>query len=207
MWKVPSFSRHMKFNVGHVFSGSFCGWSKAWEWMCQKGLIDAETVFFVDSSPEMAPIWESEHQAECHRFQVPFTPSQGPIGACCDVDEVSWLNMCREDNLLWTASPPCISWSAGGKELGLESAAGIAFLQLAKKARWARPVACFVECTENTPQHSHYRILQFAFRKAGFKCVWSGISDIGPMTKMTRRRWLAVWVRCDVAVSKTVGSF
>eukprot|EP00438_Fugacium_kawagutii_P030087 Skav228176 [mRNA] locus=scaffold3933:151340:155638:+ [translate_table: standard] len=207
MWRIPEYRKGEAFHVGHLFSGSFCGWNKAWMWMKQQKLIRCDSVFYVDNDPEATKIWELL-DFDVHRFKVPFNCESDDQAASVLVEEPTWLNLCRNElNMVWTISPPCISWSSGGKESGLHSRAGLSFLQAVKKVRWARPVAAFFECTEKTPIHPHFKIIQSALRKAGYVCTWNTINDVSPMTQQSRKRWLSVWIRHDLHVHRVVGSF
>lgn len=184
MWRIPEFKRMAPLSLGHIFSGSFCGWGKAWEWMEARGLVQLGSTFYVDSDPSMIHVWEHQNQAEIFHFKVPFDCDLERAGVCCAVDDSTWLNLCRApDNLIWTISPPCTSWSTGGSETGLQSNAGMSFLQVVKKIRQARPVCVGFECTEKTPTHPHQRLLQFALRQAGYRQAWTTVCDIAQMNK------------------------
>jgi hypothetical protein len=208
LWKVPNFDKNSAFCFTHLFGGAFNGWSRATTFLSSTNIIDIMNTTSIDHDSEVMKVWCAQHgisitdaDISCD-FQAPKV-----LGIQSPVSDVCWMNVCRFDNMVFTLSPPCISWSPEGLRSGLHSEHGIAFVEAAAKVRCIRPVLFFVECSDVTPTHKHFPIMKAFLLHAGYREIWTSVSDIDEMCSMHRRRWLSVWCRLDIEVSMYKGKF
>ena len=97
-----------------------------------------------------------------------------------------------------TLSPPCPSWSRGGKHSGLATDEGFCFLDAIEHVSRVRPVLALFECSDGLEAHHHWRVISAAMQLAGYRKVWSQDVAIHQLTCNHRTRWLAIWARMDV---------
>ena len=108
---------------------------------------------------------------------------------------------------MMTLSPPCPSWSKGGKHSGLATDEGFCFLDAVEHMSRVRPIIALFECSDGIEAHPHWRVLSAALQLAGYKQAWSQDVAIHQLTGNYRTRWLAVWIRKDISASKTSERF
>ena len=204
---VPS----LPFHALHLFSGGFMGWSRAFEALSRTALdVSIGDQIFVDHDPKVMECCAKTHGLTVH--EGPSTPRQSPfmqkIGICTGVEDKS---LCHHvsclDNLICTISPPCISWSRGGKGLGLNCPAGFAFQEAIEIISITQPIAVFGECADLTPSHPHFHMLDASFKVLGYKCIWHQIVSMHTLSHNMRTRWLFVWTRNDVPASVVHSTF
>ncbi len=201
IWNISTLETSCPTVVGHMFSGAFSGWERAFNW-CKVNKINKPMFSYaIDSDPMVGRIWASHENVELFRGFVPlnFKTSFDNVMINTTIQDKSWYNLNRfVANLLMTASPPCQSWSLGGKKTGLHSENGMSFIDCINSARWVRPVAIMLECSDQVPHHSHFAVITMCFSFAGYKHHWSQIISLDELTGMNRTRWLGVWLRNDV---------
>ena len=101
-----------------------------------------------------------------------------------------------------TLSPPCPSWSRGGKHSGLATDEGFCFLDAIEHVARVRPALAIFECSDGIEAHPHWRVLSAALQLAGYHKVWSQDVAIHQLTSNYRTRWIAAWVRSDIPSQK-----
>ena len=208
MWKIPQFRVGSPVNFAHLFSGAFSGWSRAVDFLESLDAFQVGKTIAVDHDPQVMKHWSAQVSTiPCSGF----VPLQGndalKIPVLAPVNQKSWLNLCQEDNVVTTMSPPCQSWSPGGLQNGLLSDNGKAFLHGVEMVKLLQPPIVTVECSESTPRHEHFNVIKALFKVSGYRHGWSSISDIAALTGMTRKRWLAIWFRNDVMQHFNLGGF
>ena len=206
LWKVPNFTKGSEFSFVHLFSGAFNGWDRAVQFMRATNIIDVKKTIAVDFDSEVMRVWcAGKGINPCNQIDVNF---QAPevVGSQSAVSDFDSINCCRCDDLAFTLSPPCVSWSNAGLKGGLHSEHGIAFLEAAAKIRVVRPVCFFIECSDSTTNHKHFPVVRGILKHAGYKMAWSNISNIADMCGMHRCRWLSIWFRLDVEAHMTNGT-
>lgn len=84
-----------------------------------------DTTIAVDSDEMVMKVWELQHSFDgpfpkMHFGKIPFSNSLEAInGVVLPVGDFSWMNLCRVMvNLIFTLSPPCQTWSTGGRMYG-----------------------------------------------------------------------------------------
>ena len=108
----------------HLFCGAFCGWNQATEWLPNAGFgFAVGRQVFVDIDETVLQLCSTKHKMEMLRR--PLKPSQpwnpaSKIALLGDVGDptIPFAHRCQV-NLMCTLSPPCQSWSKGGKSGGL----------------------------------------------------------------------------------------
>lgn len=199
---IPDLEKCLSWNMIHLFAGGFCGWSHAASWLNSSDLnVGIATEVAIDSD------WVAAHTlAKTHGIQVregpfrPATPSEEKCRVfCCPIQDLQILQeLTFLDNVAMTMSPPCISWSLGGKETGLESLHGRSFLEAIELVGYAQPLFVSAECADIIVNHGHYKVILAAFNALGYKLLWSQVVHYHTCAPMHRSRWLATWVRQDV---------
>ena len=90
-------------------------------------------------------------------------------GFLADISDVTLLRASsNKSNLLMTLSPPCPSWSRGGKHSGLATDEGFCFLDAVEHVSRVRPVLALFECSDGIEAHPHWRVLSAAMQLAGY---------------------------------------
>ena len=195
----------LPFHALHLFSGGFMGWSRAFEVLSRTALeISTGNQIFVDHDPKVMECCAKTNGLIVH--EGPSKPRRSPvfqkIGICTDVGDKS---LCHHvsylDNLICTMSPPCISWSRGGRGRGLMCDAGFAFQEAIEIISITQPLAVFGECADLTPSHPHFPLLDASFRVLGYKCIWHQVVPMHTLSHNMRTRWLFAWTRNDVPAS------
>ena len=204
LWEVPQYEKSMPVSFGHLFSGAYCGWSRALEWT----FTNEVKHFVLDNDHEAMTIWQLQSGARVFQDACG-SPGCTDLkyGIFMDISE-NWFGLCRHMyNLSLTLSPPCVSWSMGGKGEGLACATGIAFWEGVQAVKWVRPISALFECVDATCSHPHYKLIQHAAKAIGYRILWSQVVRYDSLAPMNRNRWLAVWVRNDVPTFPCVGTF
>lgn len=198
LWLIP---RHTASKpecvVAHLFSGAFCGWDRALKWE----LGDSHHKSFVlDSDRTALDVWSL--QTGCPVFSkidVGFQTSAPHFGVHASISDKMWLNCCCfSQDFIFTISPPCQSWSAGGRGLGVQCDNGWAFIEAARATWTVRPTALLAECSEKITSHPHFKLIKALLKRAGYTLHWTQHFDTEAMCDMKRLRWLALWIRNDI---------
>ena len=86
-----------------------------------------------------------------HFGKIPFSNSLEAInGVVLPVGDFSWMNLCRVMvNLIFTLSPPCQTWSTGGRMYGFEHPNGFALAEGIEGIKRIRPLVVCFECSDN----------------------------------------------------------
>ena len=166
IWNVPSFHQDLPWNVSHLFSGAYEGWLRAMWWLQQANLGHSfATHTSVDWCPQVMKSWSYNHGHQ--HFRAPIATSFDSREACtgilADISEPSILRATSNKlNLLMTLSPPCPSWSKGGKNSGLATDEGFCFLDAVEHVSRVRPILALFECSDGLEAHPHWRVLSSA---------------------------------------------
>ena len=210
IWSIPGYEKSLPLNFGHLCAGAFGGWDRAIRWAASQKIIYAPRTFAVESDFFTLDTWCKSNSASV--FQGPISPEVPKdahnIGILAPIQDVTWFNACRHPvNLVFSASPPCQTWSNGGRHSGLEAENGMTFMQVVYSVKWVRPLACLIECSDIVPAHKHYVIIVKAFELCGYQQCWSQVVPLHELTGMKRSRWLSLFVRSDVQLFDSVGAF
>lgn len=201
IWTIPTFEKSLGLNVGHLFSGAFDGWGKAFRWLANRNIIRIDNTFAIDHDLSTIQMWAKQHGIEVSKGHIsPSFQFSGEVFAGnYDVGCKVWYNISRwPTNVLWTKSPPCQSWSLGGRSQGLDSENGFSWIKSIADAKWQRPNAIIVECADAVPAHDHFKLVKACYKMIGYKLQWMGIFPLDDLTAMHRTRWIAIWLRNDV---------
>ncbi len=201
IWTITNLEPKFGTVNGHLFAGAFSGWERAFNWCKTCGINNPMFSYAVDSDPKVGRVWAQHENTTLHNGLIPmgFKTDSTNVMFTTEVQNKSWYNVNRfVINLFLTASPPCQSWSLGGKKTGLHSENGISFIECIDSVRWVRPIALLLECSDQVPHHKHYEVIKQCLAFAGYRQHWSQVVSLDGMTGMVRTRWLAVWIRHDV---------
>ena len=198
------FDNSLPINALHLFSGAFCGWSRALSWIGKNvPELKTGTQTFVDADPVVMSAWAHQHRQIHHsgltRADATWDPSN-EIGICSSVADCTVLRHCQwTTNAISTASPPCVSWSRGGKLFGMDCPQGFAAFETILLIELQQPMLVFFECADETVSHQHFPLLQNALKLIGYVQIWQQIVPLHQLTHNARTRWLAVWKRFDMS--------
>ena len=207
----PSLATSMPFHAVHLFSGGYMGWSRAFDALTKTDLcVGAGSQIFVDHDPVVMECCAKTHGLTVKRGpSVPAICEWKPMKALCTA--VGDVTICHHfdflDNMVFTMSPPCVSWSRGGKRQGLNCAAGYAFQEAVELIEVSQPIAVFGECADTTPEHEHFSLVEASLKVIGYKRVWQQIVQAHTLTHNMRTRWLFTWIRGDVSGSPVDATF
>ena len=206
VWNISSFDRCLAWNVTHLFAGAYEGWLRSMWWAQQANLgLSFATHTSADWCPEVMKTWGYNHGRPVQQCPIPVTynPVESINGILADISDLTLLRAsANKSNLLMTLSPPCPSWSRGGKHSGLATDEGFCFLDAIEHVARVRPVLALFECSDGIEGHPHWRVLSAAMQLAGYSKVWSQDVAIHQITSNFRTRWIAVWVRHDIPCKK-----
>ena len=207
VWNIPIYTSSLAWQVSHLFCGAYEGWLRAMWWLqnANLGFAFASHVS-VDWCPEVMKTWSYNHKLDVIRCPIhaDFDPTETYVGVLADINDVTALRATsNKSNLLMTLSPPCPSWSRGGKNSGLASDEGFCFLDAILHVARVRPILALFECSDGLEAHPHWRVLSAAMQLAGYKRLWSQDVAMHQVTGNHRTRWLAVWCRQDVQGHKS----
>lgn len=201
VWTIPEVDAKFPLSFVHIFSGGFNGWERATKWMECSKLITVQQEVAIDHNEQAMQLWQLRSNGFLYYGKVGCdeTNSNKYIGRVADCSQKQWMNLSRACvNGIVTCSPPCPSWSRGGKNQGLQCENGISFSACISKIRCLRPIAVLFECADTIVSHKHYKILRLSLQAAGFQQMWSQVVPYDQISNMMRTRWLSVWVRNDV---------
>ena len=200
----PDFDPALPWDCLRNFCGGFSGWSQALRWLDHSREICLGQEIFVDWDPQIMKIWSIKHGLPHRLLPLPSREawcSAKLVGLCGCVSDPSIIEVCRSQvNLLTAISPPCQSWSKGGRGQGLNDTNGQAFLDALVQAFSLQVIAIVAECADDTAVHPHFRLVKALAKAMGFRLVWDQITPYHQMTSHARSRWLGVWVRADAAL-------
>lgn len=168
----------------HLFAGAYEGWLRAMRWLQQTNLGHSfATHTSVDWCPDVMKTWSFNHQREV--FESPihesFDPTETYVGILADISEITLVRATsNKSNLMMTLSPPCTSWSRGGKHSGLATDEGFCFLDAIEHVARVRPILALFDCSDGIEAHPHWRALSAALQLAGYRKVWSQDVAIAP---------------------------
>lgn len=131
-------------------------------------------------------VWSIKFGASFQSLPVTRTNSWSPlkvVGLCGCVSDTSIIEFCRTQvNLLGTFSPPCQSWSKGGKRGGLEDRNGFAFLEALRLAFSLQMVAIAAECADDIVSHPQFSIVKALAHALGYRLAWDQVTPFHPMS-------------------------
>ena len=187
----------------HLFAGAFSGWSQATStipWILPQTTIGTQV--FVDLDCDV--IAALSMKLGIKPVQAPLTATQAfeiTLNRVIqgDVADPTILHCVQPlSNLVFSASPPCVSWSKGGFGRGLNCPDGWAIVEAIKQCAIGQPVLVMFECVDALAQHSHFKIITSMLRDLGYVGIWEDVVHYHAFVHMHRSRWLACFVRHDI---------
>ena len=171
VWNLSSFDKDLSWNVSHLFSGAYEGWLRAMWWLQQANLGHSfATHTSVDWCPMVMKTWSFNHGREHLQAPVQASYSSKEVfnAILADIGDASVLRATsNKSNLMMTLSPPCPSWSKGGKHSGLATDEGYCFLDAIEHVSRVQPVLALFECSDGLEAHPHWRVISAAMQLAG----------------------------------------
>ena len=207
IWNISSYNEAFAWQASHLFSGAYEGWLRAMWWLqnARIGLVFSSHTS-VDWNHDVMQTWSANHRKDflCCPIAVDYNPADVYVGIQADInDETLVRATSHKTNLIMTLSPPCPSWSRGGKHSGLASDEGFCFLDAIDHVGKVRPILALFECSDGLEAHPHWRALSAAMQLAGYTKIWSQDVAMHQITSNHRTRWLSVWCRKDVGGHKS----
>lgn len=202
----PKFVASEPLHIVRLFAGAYGGWTRAAHWLSTV-LPDLQVghELFVDNDERIMEVWSTQHGIphRCGRTPGSITVDLTlKAGVCTGVDDTSLLNAWpHKVNSISTASPPCVSWSHGGKKQGLSCSSGFAMIETVMLIEIQQPLLLFLEGADTTVSHEHFPILEALMNLIGFHKVWQQVVPSRHLSHNQRSRWLAVWARCDLGIA------
>ena len=161
-------------NILHVFAGAYGGWTRALHWL--SSIVPAIQIaheLFIDNYERIMKVWSCQYGTTHRQGRTSGTTTVDltlKTGICTGVDDLSLLHAWpHRRNSVTTASPPCISWSQGGRKQGFSCSSGYAMIETVMLIEIQQPLLLFLEGADSTVSHNQ------------------------------RSRWLGVWARHDLA--------
>ena len=189
--------------VSEIFCGGFLGWSQAVSVLEHhqipvhvRWLLDREPLSARGAAAQFDTVTCIQDKDEMRAsFQAP-----GPYFVNADAFSDWWLEIQQHAATdLWCASPPCQPWSAAGSGQGLHCKEGQLMLGLVALLEAFQPKLLCLEQVEGFRRHRHFKVLQDAWHMAGYVEVWSRTIDLVDYAPQSRRRFLLVLAREDIA--------
>ena len=207
IWNISMLDLNLAWNVSHLFSGAYEGWLRSMSWLQQANVGQAfASHTSIDWCPAVMKTWAYNHNKEfwCCPIKVNYNPPDVYSGILANISDPSILRASsNRSNLVLTLSPPCPSWSKGGKNSGLATEEGFFFPDAILHVARCRPVLALFECSDGIEVHPHWRALSAGLQLAGYVKIWSQDVAIHQLTGNHRTRWLAVWARRDVKCQRS----
>ena len=202
----PEFEKDMAWDFTHLFAGAFAGWEQA------AGFLQTSRCGFalgrqiaIDHDENVMQTWAYRKNRSFHRapLKMKVWEVAADIGILADVSDLSFMRaVSAQVNSAFTMSPPCVSWSRGGKGQGLFCQNGWAFLEGLRSAIFCQACWILAECADELKKHPHFSHIQKLAELAGYTLVWDQVMPFHHMSDSFRTRWLAVWIRKDVESSR-----
>ena len=200
----PEFEPTLPWDVVHMFCGAFSGWSQAARWLDGNKTMCLGQEIFIDNDPQVMQLWNIKHSATYRTLPLDYKTAwchAKHVGLCGSISEPSIMGACRSQvNVITTMSPPCQSWSKGGRRAGLDDQNGEAFLDALIAAFSLQTLGIAAECADDIVSHEHFKVVKALAHALGYVLVWDQVTPYHVMTTHARSRWLGVWVRFDVTL-------
>ena len=196
----PDFSEDFGWDALRLFSGAFCGWSQALNWLQKTPLgIKVSSEIFVDNDQDIMDTWAEKHKTCVYTLpfkKVPIWNVARNVALLGNVNNRTALHMVKSQvNLLLSASPPCISWSMGGKRRGLSCKDGWAFIDAVLNAFYVQACILTFECADEFVKHPHAKLIFDFLAFLGFKRIWDQVVTYHHLADCFRNRWISAWSR------------
>ena len=202
----PDFEKDMAWDFTHLFAGAFSGWEQATAFLRASGngfALGKQVV--VDNDELVMQTWAFKKARPYHRgpLKMKVWDVASEIGILTDVKDLSLMRaISTQFNSAFTMSPPCVSWSRGGRGQGLSCRNGWAFIEALRTAVFCQACWIFAECADELQRHRHFPYIKKLMELAGYTLVWNQVMPFHHMSDSYRTRWLAVWSRNDVATQR-----
>ena len=102
----------------------------------------------------------------------------------------------------WLWSPPCQPWSKAGKQSGMQSPDGQAFVRAIMGLRLGKPKCINIENVPGLAEHKEYPVVKKLFDQVGYRIACSSIDKVHPLLPIFRKRWLSTVFPKDFEVPK-----
>ena len=198
----PEFDDDLACNFVHGFCGAFSGWSQAASFLSR---VDCGHCvgqqFYIDHDEEVMTLWSTKHSSQVYRPpiapQLLWNPSNH-IGICAGIEDWTFFHLIANSaNTVVTLSPPCPTWSKGGRSQGLNHPNGWAFVEAIETCAVLQANIVVVECVDEIMHHPHFCFVDALFKQFGFVRIFQQCTPHHHLANHMRTRWLAAWIRCD----------
>ena len=208
----PEFNSALAWDFTHLFCGAFGGWSLAANWLVrnEKSFVVNKEIF-IDHDEEVLNTWSRNHDSGYHKLplrKVHVWNAQHKIACLGPISDLSILYAVESlVNHAATVSPPCVTWSRGGRSDGVQHANGWAFVDAVSLCVRMQVVAICLECADEFKTHRHACLIEKILFLAGYRRAWEQVCQIHQLADCFRNRWLALWVRADVPFETSYATF
>lgn len=190
----PDMDASFAWDCTHMFSGSFCGWHQAVDWIPNAGVgFLPGRQLFIDNDAITMKVCATQNEMRIVKCPLdacaPWDPAN-KLGILGDVADSTIPFVHRSQlNLLCTLSPPCQTRSRGGRAGGLSEANGMSFIDALKQAFILQPILAFTECAAEIRNHAHFPIVQSLAVALGFKTLWTQVMPFHELSHHHRSRY------------------
>ena len=201
--KRPIYSVNGQWDVVNFFAGGFAGWTHAFH-LLPKILPEFCTghQIHIDHDAEIAQVWTKRLNKPTLKGPLKpptFLQATRHTAIHATVDDFTCFHVFDpQSNALFTGSPPCPTWSRGGRSAGIQDPQGFAFVDFIRMVTAGQPLFVGVECVDEIVAHDHFPFLLNLFNKVGYVCKWHRVIPLHQLAHVFRTRWLGVWFRADV---------
>ena len=199
----PEFSADFGWDAVHLFCGAFGGWSQAIKWMSRTKLgIVVGREIFIDYDRDVMECWAQKYGAKYGTLplgKIKIWDAALKVGLLGPIDDRSWMHtLFTQVNLIQTASPPCVSWSRGGKKRGIQCTEGWAFVDSILNGFFTQACILTFECADEFRLHPESKLVCELLLFFGYKKIWEQVVTLHNLSDCFRTRWISAWSRCDV---------
>eukprot|EP00438_Fugacium_kawagutii_P009518 Skav209791 [mRNA] locus=scaffold1201:13767:18878:- [translate_table: standard] len=194
-----------KWSLVELFAGGFAGWKQATGAM-NKLQVPWDSTHAVELREEIAQLYCKT--VDIHRafkeddevlkglFPLQMNSTLGNTMFCGDVRNPDWVKLVPWSNhVIAAVSAPCPPWSRSSAKDGLHHAEGRLSVSVAVAMKFLQPLAIAIENVDTMRDHRHFKCVRDMFEWAGYRLVWECVADLRKTAPISRKRWLAVFIR------------
>eukprot|EP00438_Fugacium_kawagutii_P002016 Skav204963 [mRNA] locus=scaffold3912:113355:118505:- [translate_table: standard] len=194
-----------EWSLVELFAGGFAGWKQASKAMTKMG-VPWKSTHAVEIREDIAKLYcktfavnhifaETDGKLD-DLFPLNAHPVLGDTMYIGDIRNPDWIKLVPWANKIVAAiSAPCPPWSRSSDKDGLHHADGRLMIATAVAMKFLRPLAVVLENVDTMRDHRHFKCVRDVLLWAGYRLVWECASDLRKVAPITRKRWLAVFIK------------
>eukprot|EP00438_Fugacium_kawagutii_P015123 Skav226484 [mRNA] locus=scaffold744:14189:19270:+ [translate_table: standard] len=209
--KRKPFDDEVKWSLVELFAGGFAGWKQATQSMTKLNVPWVST-HAVEIQKDVAALYCKSFDVEHvfhegdvglrNLFPLHFESTLGDTMYCGDIQNPDWIKLVPWGNALVAAvSAPCPPWSRASTKDGLHHEDGKLMIATAVAMKFLQPLAITIENVDSMRDHRHFKCVKDVFAWAGYRMAWECVSELKKVAPISRKRWLAVFIRNQGEIS------